>query len=207
MPLPLIVSQILPISAQILIDWESLSWPPWIPSQNSDSVNCSHHPCGNKPGPASLKTVVSLQWDAAAPGSKACVSYFSERLTKIYSEAAPCHPRPLGSFSPLWEHSPASAQPGLSTSFSLATCMPGAAISQLWWLSFPQMSVQIVVGMVCVCNLEIASSKPWLCHSWDMWPGQVTSFPQAFFSPHVKGGVDNNHFERLLKDLMRVWKK
>lgn len=77
--LPLMMSQILSISVQIPFHWGVFADLLASPS-DLNSVNCTYNPCGNEPGLASLKTVISLP----TPRSKACVSCFFEHLIKTH---------------------------------------------------------------------------------------------------------------------------
>lgn len=162
------------------------------------------HPRGNKPGPASPNSPVSparcwSSWKAKPVSPRCAPLKFTARLPLAH----PTSPRPL---LLTWEYSPDSSP---ARSLHVFLICSRSCLEQLFLCcnSFPShLSVHILVAMVCVCNLEIPSSKPWLCHSLDMWPGLVTPFLSNFYSL-CKAGVDNNHCERLLKDLMRVWKK
>ena len=124
--LPLMMSQILSISVQIPFHWGVFADLLASPS-DLNSVNCTYNPCGNEPGLASLKTVISLP----TPRSKACVSCFFEHLIKTHCPLPHSSPKLLFTHLRIWP----SLQPGsdLSMSFSLAHLQAiGLAIFQLW---------------------------------------------------------------------------
>ena len=181
-PLPAVVSQSLLTSVQILIHWESLALPSCIPPQNSDSV---------------IVHTTQQTWSRFPEDSRVsptrCWSSWKQSLCLLLTPhqdlqrgcaLLPSSPRLL--FTAPWEYSPVSSPVRRLHVFLIC---PRSRLEQLFFgcNGCPShLSVQILVGMVWVCNLETPSSKPWLCHCLDMWPGRVTPFPQAFFTPSCK---------------------